>query len=459
MLTFSPFVGREHIGEIDSSDVESLVGRVAEGYVVEYKESLPANPKIAHSLASFANTLGGWYIVGVQADENNVACAIPGLSPEDSAATISRIRDVASTRVQPTPVFESHMVLMTGGRTVLLVHVPSDQDVPFICDDGRVYRRNGETSEPFVEKDRRSFDELVSRGRSAGSLLAEFASRRRSSSILKEAARVELFLAPYPPGIVVDWDALEEATVDRVKEALVHQSLLLPDNDVPSVFMNIDSAETSVRWRSNSVVLRLANPSDPFAEVLEVEWTAGYYFRFDAPARMLGSLGHGPPLDGLDLERFRPEVAGALSAVRSVGQGAYDHDRLNQIQLLDGRDLMLLFIAFVETFRKVVGERLWTGKALEAVRASGLPDGIGVVVDSDEWASHVVKHGLPLADFPTEIEAERVAISDVEATSWLGAAGKAGLYLGFGQHGAASIFSACLVDAMGSDAPDRRVNA
>ena len=133
MLTFSPLIGRSHIQEVTADDVRSLIGRVAEGYVIEYKESLPTNRKIAHSLASFANTLGGWHIVGVQADESNVACAIPGLPAEDSAEIISRIRDVASTRVQPTPVFESRMVPVDADRTVLLVYVPSNKEPPFIA--------------------------------------------------------------------------------------------------------------------------------------------------------------------------------------------------------------------------------------------------------------------------------------------------------------------------------------
>lgn len=47
-------------------ELQKLVSRsVAEGYFVEYKSMPPTNEKMGRSIASFANTYGGWYIVGV----------------------------------------------------------------------------------------------------------------------------------------------------------------------------------------------------------------------------------------------------------------------------------------------------------------------------------------------------------------------------------------------------------
>lgn len=236
-----------------------------------------------------------------------------------------------------------------------------------------------------------------------------------------------------------------------MKGALHKQSLHLQEDDSPAIIMNIALTEVSVRWRSNSVILRLASPADPFAEVLEVEWTPGFFFRFDAPLRMLGSVGHGGTLGGLDLSAFSLRTRQALEGIRAVGSQSYDHDRLNQLQLFDGRELMLQFGVFFETFRQVVGERLWTGKALQAVRGSGLADGAAVLVDCDEWAAHVQRHGLPLADFPAEVTADRVLVAEVGRLSWLAAAGTAGLRLGLGQEATAKIFSACLIGTAGTD--------
>jgi len=61
---FDPF--DKPIDSLREEDLQTLVTRqVAEGLYVEYKREFPnRNEKIGWSLASFANTHGGWYLVG-----------------------------------------------------------------------------------------------------------------------------------------------------------------------------------------------------------------------------------------------------------------------------------------------------------------------------------------------------------------------------------------------------------
>lgn len=60
----------KNISEIEYKDIENLKeNKVPEGIYIEYKSRMlksKKNYKIAQSLASFANSYGGWYIVGIE---------------------------------------------------------------------------------------------------------------------------------------------------------------------------------------------------------------------------------------------------------------------------------------------------------------------------------------------------------------------------------------------------------
>lgn len=102
-MPYSPFDKEVH-EKLTSDDLSSLVEReVAEGYYIEYKEDFPdKKQKIGRSVASFANTYGGWYIVGVKANKtNNTATEICGVNLSIRHDPISIVRDVVKSYVDP----------------------------------------------------------------------------------------------------------------------------------------------------------------------------------------------------------------------------------------------------------------------------------------------------------------------------------------------------------------------
>ena len=54
--------------DITFSDIEDFCRKFGEGVRVEYKQEIKHIPKI---VSSFANTLGGIFIIGVETDQNN----------------------------------------------------------------------------------------------------------------------------------------------------------------------------------------------------------------------------------------------------------------------------------------------------------------------------------------------------------------------------------------------------
>ncbi|MGI8483077.1 MAG: AlbA family DNA-binding domain-containing protein [Thermomicrobiales bacterium] len=180
-MAFNPF--KTPLGDqLNVGDLQQLVGRVAEGYTVEYKEAFPDRKKIGHSLASFANTYGGWYIVGVRTDNNNVASEVCGYDTFDYPDAISTVRDIARSHIDPTPVLYPQIVALEVNRAVLLVFVPGEQETPFIMKDGRIYRRVYDSSDPIPEANRYAVDRLFEQGRTRRERFRQFCQDDRDFS-------------------------------------------------------------------------------------------------------------------------------------------------------------------------------------------------------------------------------------------------------------------------------------
>jgi hypothetical protein len=216
-MPFNPFPTRP--GErLTETDMLALISQgVAEGYYVEYKRQLPAATKIARSLASFANTYGGWYIIGVETDAHNVATSVPGFTPAEAHDPVSVVRDAARHGIDPAPLFFPQVVSLTSGASVCVVYVPGQQASPFVTRDGRIYRRISDASEPVPESSRHALDELIQRGKAAAEEFVAFADDERTFSQAEEhVGWANLFIAPEPLGLIVRRDLASQDAVARV---------------------------------------------------------------------------------------------------------------------------------------------------------------------------------------------------------------------------------------------------
>lgn len=159
---YNPF--NKKISDIQKSDLEKLIqNEVAEGWCVEYKETFPSkNEKIGHSIASFANSEGGWYIVGIQANENNSAEIIKGFDLKVFKDPKEKIGNIIKTHISPMPFFISKLIKLPNNKAVLIVHVEKGMEA-YVTKDGRIYVRVGESSDPIPEKDYSSIQKIFER--------------------------------------------------------------------------------------------------------------------------------------------------------------------------------------------------------------------------------------------------------------------------------------------------------
>lgn len=200
--SFNPF-DKAPGEKLTADDLNGLVEReVAEGYYVEYKGEFPKNDKIGRSLASLANTYGGWYFVGIEADKTGIARNLKGFSLAEHRDPISKIQEIAKEQIDPTPVLYPQVVELPSGLYVLAVFVPGEQDTPFICRNGVVYRRIHESSDPIGENNRYALDRLYEGGKENEKDFARFCEVRR---VLSDGENlngwIQICIAPYPPGV------------------------------------------------------------------------------------------------------------------------------------------------------------------------------------------------------------------------------------------------------------------
>lgn len=161
-MIFPPFAPKS-LGDLDLDDLRRLIDdEIPEGPFIEYKSEW-TSPKIARSVASFANNSGGGtLIIGIEADKL-LPRRITGI--ENDGTLEERVVQVIRSSIAPVPSFAPRAVDIGGGRACLVVEVPEGTQPPYILvQTGRVLIRTPTSSEPIGIHDRDALDRLFLRG-------------------------------------------------------------------------------------------------------------------------------------------------------------------------------------------------------------------------------------------------------------------------------------------------------
>lgn len=173
-IVYSPFFDKKgnplELSKIRFSHLEQLKA-VDEGYKVEYKRAFdkPVKNKIPAIITSFANSEGGWLIIGIEDNSHDVTC-IPKMR-SDYSQTISQL---LKEKTSPIPSFDSRFLRNPKNKDegVLLVEVYEGKFSPYVA-NGTVYIRNGSSKEP-IKSERMTIDFLYQKAQSFHNEVAEF---------------------------------------------------------------------------------------------------------------------------------------------------------------------------------------------------------------------------------------------------------------------------------------------
>ena len=389
-MTFNPF--KKQIGaRLTADDLQELLGMVAEGYYVEYKETFPKSAKIEHTIASLANTYGGWYLVGIKTDANHVASEICGFRKEDFPDPVATVRDVAKTRIDPVPILYPATIPISETHSALAVFVPPDQNTPFVTNDGRVYRRNHDSSDPVPEDRRHTLDNLYNAGERTRRRFRDFCKAEIEPARVGEdnLAWFNLFLQPTPLGLTYDPELLSKQSIDRLLElSRVPQKIVWGDDWSITGSLPFEHAQRT----HNSVKLRHSRYSLT-APSIQIELFQGGSARFHVPI-MLSSV-----LSFLDAKEFQTIAKRHLDAVleRSPGQGDAIY-----LTCFDVSQFLVQVVLLLDFYRAWIGKRDTFPDYHIAFSLHGLSSTVAFV-DIDEWSEAVDKWGLPVLTSPIRV--------------------------------------------------------
>jgi hypothetical protein len=145
---------------------------------VEHKETDPRDG-LGPTVASFANMLGGWLLIGVDDDRNVVGYAPPGrVDLQDY------IRQLLADQIDPMPPFAATTVPI-GDATIGVVRIAESSDTPHVTRDGVIYVRNPGGKQRVT--DHRDILALARRGEGAR---VDAARRQYGLPLIEHALRV-----------------------------------------------------------------------------------------------------------------------------------------------------------------------------------------------------------------------------------------------------------------------------
>lgn len=384
-MTYNPFKNPFDI--LTADDLGSLINNeITEGYWIEYKSEFQPSKKISKSIASFANTYGGWYFIGVKADKTkNTATDICGFKLAEIPDPIDKLRESIKANIDPVPVFHSKLIEIGSGKAVLVVQIPENQETPFITKEGRIYRRVSDSSDPVPEDNRYAIDRLVDNGRELAKRFAEFCIDERTFSEAEEhQSWVNIFLSPYPLGIIERDDMLSSEGIEK----LIHLSqipikiYLNTTKEIGTGNLPFNAGQLGV----GSVILKQADPSKMAFNSLSVE------FFMDGRAKLFIPLKYMQGLHNVNINNFKsPEVRQALTTIVKSDE-QYDSAL---IRFFDIQALWTTVTILLNFYQE------WYGKALEqnSLRAAitiGNTWRSSPFCDADEWGIYVQKFGLPV---------------------------------------------------------------
>ena len=184
---FNPF--EKPIKDIDNSDLNKLIANnFSESLFVEYKSNCPQPKKIAKAISGFANSHGGYFLIGADKNCNNdeLPTGFPGATnlPKEPK---EHIRQVCRDHISPMPLYHcKYLENPTTGHGILVIHVPESMDTPHINKDGKIYRRqsSGTDGESIAETDRKTVDNLYEKGKKAKEYLDTYVGAKKRFSYL-----------------------------------------------------------------------------------------------------------------------------------------------------------------------------------------------------------------------------------------------------------------------------------
>ncbi len=395
MATYNPF--KKPIGQqLDINDLNELItNSVAEGFYVEYKSDFVDSKKIARSIASFANTYGGWYFIGVKADKQTggIASNICGFDTSQMQDPMNKALTPVRQNLSHMPRLDHQLIAISHNRAVIAIYVPEGLDTPYITQDGAIYRRAADASDPIVENNRHSIDKLVERGREEKKRFGDFCHDNRAfGKDEQNSPWISVYLQPQPRGLIKLNEITESENIERLI-AKTNQNLDFRVGD--TVAFNANVPFNAGQSSGLSISLKQIESGLIAHNGLTIELFPDGGCKIHIPIKLVQyPLSQTPSSSTIPF----PQMQSKKSLEILTNLIANDLRNAAILKFIDFNHSALILAwtigFYLDWFKENDSNKLTTIWARVSVRNiwRTVP-----VVDSDSWASIVEKFGLPVS--------------------------------------------------------------
>lgn len=136
------------VDDVTEDDLLLLKGGQSEDETWEFKSEWPRNESIQKSVCAFANSGGGYLLIGVECNEAGLVTDVPGVAsfPQHNERVVSTCGAIA-----PRIIPQVTEVNLSNGDVVVVIFTFPSPDVPHMAGDNKYYLRAGRQSVPMPE--------------------------------------------------------------------------------------------------------------------------------------------------------------------------------------------------------------------------------------------------------------------------------------------------------------------
>lgn len=122
-------------------DIEKFLSNIEddETFFIEFKEENIRNAQLTKELSAFANSYGGYFLLGVNDSKNIIGCT--------NKWTELKINTIVCNGISPMPQIDIKKFNLNNGKKLYVIKVEEGLNPPYVTNDGHIYHRVSSSSD------------------------------------------------------------------------------------------------------------------------------------------------------------------------------------------------------------------------------------------------------------------------------------------------------------------------
>lgn len=122
-------------------DIEKFLSNIEddETFFIEFKEENIRNAQLTKELSAFANSYGGYFLLGVDDSKNIIGCT--------NKWTELKINTIVCNGISPMPQIDIKKFNLNNGKKLYVIKVEEGLNPPYVTNDGHIYHRVSSSSD------------------------------------------------------------------------------------------------------------------------------------------------------------------------------------------------------------------------------------------------------------------------------------------------------------------------